>query len=127
MGWIEVWQQVGWKGWDESQVWLFPAYRGQGLSKLLYKAIIDIDQQILYSGCSHTKYTKHLWESFVRKNTYTIHAHDLVSLRRYCDVVWIKDDGELYSALPLYGDIANKGARKIKQDIRLVAVKKGSV
>lgn len=126
MGWMEIWRKEGWKAWDESQVWLFPAFRGKGLSKLLYRAIISIDGQILYSGASHTKYTRAMWESFIRKGTYQIHAHDIVNLRQYCDVAWNPDDGQLWSALPLYEDWANRKARKIKRDIRLVAVKKGT-
>lgn len=125
MGWMEIWRKEGWKGWDECQVWLFPQFRGRGLSKLLYKAIIDIDNRILYSGVSHTKYTKHLWESFIRKGTYQIHAHDIVNLKRYCDVVWDKENGELWSALEIYSDTQNKEPRgRRRRDIRLVAIKK---
>lgn len=121
MGWLWLWRYPDWKGWDETQIWIFPEFRGRGLSPLLYKAAIDDDGQTLYTGQSHTKYTKGLWEKFVREGTYNIHAHDIANLKSFCDVVW--DEDEIYSKLPLYEDEKHR-RRNVKRDIRLVATKK---
>lgn len=122
-GWIEVWRRKGWKGWDASQTWVFPEFRGKGLARRFYRAIIDIDGEILYSGASHSRYARRLWASFVRDGLFAMHAQNLDNCRERCDVVWADD--QLYSAIPLYSDSHDQKQRtKLKRDIRLVAYRK---
>lgn len=119
IGWLWSRRTPGWKAWDESHVWIFPEFRGQGLSNILYSAAINEDGLILHSGRSHTHVTKALWEKFVRKGTFSIWAQDLKNLRVRSDVFWEKDSNELWCALDLYNDAPN-------QDVRLIATRNKS-
>jgi hypothetical protein len=113
MAWLMLKQRPGWTAWEVEQLWIFPAFRGQGLAKDLYRAVINDDGMLVASGKTHTKHSKALWESFVRRDFFTIWAHDFKNLSIRCPVYW--DDGELYSRHRLYGG---------KGDIRLVATTK---
>jgi GNAT superfamily N-acetyltransferase len=112
MSWLCLWQKTNWWAYAVEQLWTFPEFRGRGHAKALYKAAIDVDTIMIASGKLHTKYSKALWESFVRKKTFNIWAHDFKDLRRWCDVYW---DDELCSRMPLYDGPG---------DIRLVALRK---
>jgi hypothetical protein len=121
-GWLILRQRLGWWAWEVEQLWVFPAFRGQGMAKQLYKAAIDGDNLIVASGKTHTKYSKGLWESFIRKGTFNIWAHDFQNVSRWCPVIW--DAGEVYSRISLYdtGGLYDT----INQDMRLMALKGSS-
>ena len=116
-------QRPGWTAWEVEQLWVFPAFRGKGIASTLYRAVVNQDGMLLASGKTHTKYSKALWERFIRKQTFTIWAHDFANLDKWCDVVWDEDSGEVFSRLSLYTNVGNSD--KIGKDVRLIALKKG--
>lgn len=118
VGWLRLHRQVGWSAWEVEQLWVFPEYRGRGLAGHLYKAAINGDGLMVASGKTHTKHSKALWESFVRKETFNIWAHDFKDLTSRHEVLW--EDNEIFCALELYSP------SKSKSDVRLIAIKRTS-
>lgn len=117
VGWLMLWKKAGWFCWEVSQLWVFPAYRGQGIAGELYKAAINADGLMLSSGKLHTKHSRRLWENFIRKKTFNIWAHDIKQLDVTSDVLW--EDGSILTALTLYTEKVDR-----KSDVRLMALAK---
>ena len=121
VGWLVLWQNIGWKAWEVAQLWVFPERRGEGIAKRLYRAAINTDLKLLASGTTHTKHSRLLWESFIRRGDFTTWAHDFNDLRQRELVMW-DDDLGVVSRLPLYTKPPKRG--RMINDIRLVAIKK---
>ncbi len=113
VSWMMLWHQDDWAALEVVQLWTFPAYRGAGNAARLYHAAIDIDDKLIMTGSSHSTASRKLWESFIRKQSFNIWAHEINELEETSDVYF--DDGELQCSLPLYDD--NDGVF----DVRLVA------
>lgn len=121
MGWLWLTRRPGWVAWEVAQVWIYPFYRGCGLSRRFYRAAIIHDRVLLMSGCSHTKYSMALWRRFIRERSFDIWAQDLLRPADRCQVYWDNDAEEVACELPLYTQA------KPRRDVRLLAVaKKGS-
>lgn len=118
VSWLYLWQKPGWKAWEVMQVFVFEKLRGKGLAKKLYSAAINEDNLMIASGKTHSRHSRALWESFVRRGSFSIFAIDYWRLSDRSQVCWV--DGELWSQLDLYETRPSYQER----DVRLIATRK---
>ncbi len=118
VSWLYLWQKPGWAAWEVMQVFVFEKLRGKGLAKKLYSAAINEDNLMVASGKTHSRYSRGLWESFVRNRNFDIFAIDYWRLSDRSQVHW--SEGELFSTLELYETNPNY----VERDVRLIATRK---
>jgi GNAT superfamily N-acetyltransferase len=120
IAWVYLWRRPGWAAWEVKQVFVFEQLRGKGIAKKLYKAAIDIDGVIMTSGLSQTKYSRGLWLSFVKNNTFNIFAIDYKDFSKRSQVFWDKGNEEVWCDLPIYSKVSQTPRR----DVRLIATRR---
>lgn len=123
IAWLMMFRRRGWAAWEEEQVWVFPSHRGHGLAKKLYLAAINHDRQLVASGKSHSKYSKAMWESFVKKGSFNIWAHDIFHLERNAAVEWDEDEQTIACELNIYTKAKVDGSHR-PNSVRLIALRK---
>jgi GNAT superfamily N-acetyltransferase len=120
LAWLYLWRRPGWVTWEVMQVFAFEQLRGKGIAKKLYQAAIDIDGVILTSGFTQTKYSRALWLSFIKKETFAMFAIDYKDFSKRSQVFWDKEDEEVWCDLPIYSKVSQTPRR----DVRLIATRK---
>lgn len=119
IAWVCLERRDGWVAWEVIQVFVFPAYRGNGYARKIYEAAVLIDNVLLASGKTQGKDSRALWKKMVSTNRLNIWACDFKNLKSTSEV-FIDEDGNLECGLQIY---QTKKSR-IKEDVRLLAYRK---
>lgn len=106
-----------WVALETTMLYVSPEYRGGGVARKIYDAIMT-DGQIVISGYSHNPKSKSLWMRMVKSRKYAMWAADILDLTRNAQIEIV--DGKFECSLKLYEDI-KKLRRQRKQDIRIIA------
>jgi len=129
IAWLYLVRKNGWKAWEVMQSWCYPEHRGKGYGTKLYQAAINDDGLLLSSGNIHSKYSRAVWCSFVKKGLFNIWAQDFRNLDRTSGVEYDPDENaldcelELYDYRTSYEDFFYKYR---PQDVRLLATRNPS-
>lgn len=127
IAWLYLWQRKGWQAWEVMQSWCYPEHRGKGYGTKLYQAVINDDRLLLSSGNIHSKYSRAVWKSFIKKGLFNVWAQDFRDLDRVSVVEYDKDDDELVCELDLYDFRTSYEDFFYKyrpQDVRLLATRR---
>lgn len=112
----------GWAAWQVIISYVNSQYRGLGLGKQLYDAVITHDDLMLMTDFKQTENAKSLWESFIRSKRYNIWAQDIHNLENKSLAFWDKENNEVYSNLSIWHKDGHIPREKIKEDVRLIAL-----
>jgi hypothetical protein len=123
VAWLYLERQKGWEAWEVMQVYVNPEFRGRGFARRLYDDAIVNDGIMLASGKTQSKYTRGLWESFIRSERYDLFAIDFKDLDSVCPVFWDAESEMVWSDLKLYFT-QNDPAYEQNRDVRLIATRK---
>lgn len=113
-----------WAAWQVIMTFIDEQYRGFGLGKRLYDAVIVHDALMLMSDFKQTVNAKTLWESFIRSKKYNIWAQDVADLNNISQVFWDSENDEVYSNLHIWHVDSKKPRDNPREDVRLIAVAK---
>lgn len=119
MGFCAMSKLEGWVAVETAILYVSPLWRRRGVAQTLYDTMLR-DGQIIISGWCHNPKSYNLWKKMVMNPNYVVWAQDMKNTDRQSDV-WVDDDGEYVCNLKLYNDIKKK-SRKMKEDIRFVAI-----
>lgn len=100
--WLFLHRRKGWRAWEVWQSWCSPEHRQKGIGTRLYQAAINVDNLLLSSGAIHSKYSRAVWKSFVKRGLFNIWAHDFKSLTSTALVAYDKDEDALDCDLDIY-------------------------
>ena len=119
IAWVYLERQPGWVAWEVAQVFVFPAYRGNGYARKIYEAAVLIDGILLASGKTQGKDSRALWKKMIAENRLNIWACDFKNLKSTSEV-FIDEDGNLECGLQIYQPVK----ARTKEDVRLLAYRK---
>ena len=122
-GWFFLCQLRSFLAWSIEQSFIFVDHRGDGWSKVLYKAVIEDEGLILASGPQQTKTARIMWKRMIAKGRYTIFAYDFKN-GLIADVIYDPDNDELHCKLQVYDRHMNY--QTAQRDVRFLAVQKES-
>lgn len=124
-GWVNIRKKPHWKCWTVDQSYVFPQVRSDGWGRLLYDTIITREGIILASGTEQSTTGRRMWKSMVKKDRYTIWAHDFSDPENFAPVIYDEDNDEIWSTLKIYEKWhVSHYAWQPRPDIRLIAIKK---
>jgi GNAT superfamily N-acetyltransferase len=115
-GWMFLTQRPGWAAWEVAQSFMFDEWRGQGLGKRLYTAVLIHARLLLSSGTQQSKSSRGMWRWLAQQRDFSVWAQDFNDLDKAEPVVF--SDGELWSPLQIYVS----DAEEVQQDVRLLAL-----